>query len=810
MAGVQDGAPRGAAWLTTTGEAALAEAERVLHPWTEEERLRAAESTATTLARLIPDQSEHDQLVIAAAVHETLRLHMGGETNSGELTTFQRAVAAEAFLVAAHAADPLTLAQQRAHLVAARNALEAVRPNAREGAGSTAAALEAAANALIDMLQPSDAVLTEATRAAREALESVIPLSVTEQAERTEAATVAALVAASTDAERLNAAQRALLRIKSSNSRAATLEQAMAAQEATLTTRDERIVELERMLREMVVVHGRTLTLDAATAEVHKRMPEHATVGNVTHAYAMAQAVLDWLHARLGLNCYLAVEAFADVIAAEEASAERGGGAPTAAALGTRALEYVRAADLIRDSFLRRRLDPASCVVSYRVLGANTPEVRRNVEGDATVHVWGGTRARSGDFGAWPVRVETAASLSRCAGVLGADSLTRQSPQGLCPMEERLMELVARGTGAALHTVAERQQREAATCFALARSTTRTWAERTVKTAELTRIRDYLERMLDGDEDLAMAREEVESRTTPDARVLATCLSLLLLTRRTDACDRYTLAEGGLRIPTAVADRRRRWADVLQPALRELLDEGLPAALRGATLKGRGAAQAQKDAVAIMSDYSVSVSATRSVILRVLWPWVNAVAALADLSRQQRAHTADKSRLEAPVAAEPTLGSIAPRRNVVQPTADSVKIVLGVAPLSPVRDVSPTRAAFGARGDADGGMPPPPATSPVSAQKRGKGGDGDGDGMAAELHAMLGELPSSPAVFGKVGTLSGMLAQTEASAADRMAAEIRQTLNYTLEQPPSDPAERSQQSSQPPRDRPSPTLTPPS
>lgn len=423
----QDGAARGAAWLTTTGEAALAEAERVLHPWTEEERLRAAEATATTLARLIPDQSEHDQLVIAAAVHETVRLHMG------DLTTFQRAVAAEAFLVAAHAADPLTLAQQRAHLVAARDALETVRRDARESAGSTAAALEAAANALCDMLQPSDAVLTEATRAAREALESVIPLSVTEQAERTEAATVAALVAASTDAERLDAAQRALLRIRSSNSRAATLEQAMAAQELTLTTRDERIVELERMLREMVVVHGRTLTLDAATVEVHKRMPEHATVGNVTHAYALAQAVLDWLHARLGLNCYLAVEAFADVIAAEEASAEGGsgdggggGGARVAAALGSRALEYVRAADLIRDSFLRRRLEPASCVVSYRVLGANTPEVRRNVERDATVHVWGGTRARSGDFGAWPVRVETAASLSRCTGVLGADSLSRQ------------------------------------------------------------------------------------------------------------------------------------------------------------------------------------------------------------------------------------------------------------------------------------------------------------------------------------------------------------------------------------------------
>ena len=89
------GAPRGAAWLTTTGEAALAEAERLLHPWTDQERLAAAEAAVDTLARLMPAQPPHDALLIAAAVHETLRLHMG------DLTAFQRAVSAESFLVGA-------------------------------------------------------------------------------------------------------------------------------------------------------------------------------------------------------------------------------------------------------------------------------------------------------------------------------------------------------------------------------------------------------------------------------------------------------------------------------------------------------------------------------------------------------------------------------------------------------------------------------------------------------------------------------------------------------------------------------------
>ena len=85
--------------------------------------------------------------------------------------------------------------------------------------------------------------------------------------------------------------------------------------------------------------------------------------------------------------------------------------------------------------------------------------------------------------------------------------------------------------------------------------------------------------------------------------------------RRQEACDRYTLAEGGLRVPATAAARAARWAEVLQPALRELLREeegeqhpgggeqhprergelhrrgGLPATLRAAPLKSRAAAQ---------------------------------------------------------------------------------------------------------------------------------------------------------------------------------------------------------------------------
>jgi hypothetical protein len=46
----------------------------------------------------------------------------------------------------------------------------------------------------------------------------------------------------------------------------------------------------------------------------------YLTTLGLRHLSYQAQAVLDWVHARLGLNCFLAVEAFAGVIAAEEAA----------------------------------------------------------------------------------------------------------------------------------------------------------------------------------------------------------------------------------------------------------------------------------------------------------------------------------------------------------------------------------------------------------------------------------------------------------------------------------------------------------
>jgi hypothetical protein len=58
----------------------------------------------------------------------------------------------------------------------------------QHGAGSAAAALEAAAGALTEALQPCDSIHAEATRAARLALEVATPLSVAEHAEVAEAA----------------------------------------------------------------------------------------------------------------------------------------------------------------------------------------------------------------------------------------------------------------------------------------------------------------------------------------------------------------------------------------------------------------------------------------------------------------------------------------------------------------------------------------------------------------------------------------------------------------------------------------------
>jgi dGTP triphosphohydrolase len=65
---------------------------------------------------------------------------------------------------------------------------------------------------------------------------------------------------------------RQQLSLARSTSRAATLEAALASQAAALAGSGERVDELERMLREMVVVHGRTTTLEAAAAEVLRRL----------------------------------------------------------------------------------------------------------------------------------------------------------------------------------------------------------------------------------------------------------------------------------------------------------------------------------------------------------------------------------------------------------------------------------------------------------------------------------------------------------------------------------------------------------